>query len=92
MTTTGPISPQQGDVVITRDAERGNAYTISVVPGHPQFCYSTYEEALAVVMKWARRQPLAVWFTEDSKIFTALEPASQPTPHSGRPRTRPRGQ
>jgi len=85
MATSSPVSPQPGDVVIARDAARRNSYTISIVPEDPQIRYSTYEEALAAVTKLALRQPLAVWFTEDGKTFTALEPAGQRTPASGRP-------
>jgi hypothetical protein len=81
------MSPAHGDVVIARDAKRGNAYTISVVPGDPQVRYSTYEEALAEATKWALRQPLAIWFTEDGRTFTALEPAHHRAPGSGTPRT-----
>jgi len=93
MTTSGPLSPRHGDVVITREPERENSCTISVVPGEPQVRCSTYEEALAFVTMWALRQPLAVWFTEDGRTFTALEAVGgQWPPASGGPKIPPRGQ
>jgi hypothetical protein len=75
MTTSRPISPQNGDVVIARVMQEGRACTLGTVPGAPQVLYSTYETALAAATAWALREHVPVWFTEDGATFTALEVA-----------------
>ena len=61
MKTSGPMLPQHGDVVVTRDADNGNPYTIRVVPGDPQVRYPTLEKAVAVAARWAVRAHVATW-------------------------------
>jgi hypothetical protein len=87
MTTSGPMSPAHGDVVIGRDAEGGRLYTISVMPGNPQVRYPTFEKAVAVATAWALREHVSIWCTEDGKTFTALEPAHHRVPASTTPNT-----
>jgi hypothetical protein len=72
--------PQPGDLLIARDTDERNTYTLSVVPGPPQLRYTTYEVAIVAATAWGRRERLSVWVTEDGGTFTAVEPARQPTP------------
>lgn len=84
MTTSGPTSPQHGDVVIARAAEGGSLHTISVTPGGPQVRYATFEKAVAVATEWALREHVTIWFTDDGKTFTELTPAHRRAPASGK--------
>jgi hypothetical protein len=72
--TRSAASPQDGDLVIARDSDGQNGYTLSTVPSTPQLRYATYEHAVAAATEWALRERVAIWFTEDGKTFTALEP------------------
>jgi hypothetical protein len=72
--------PVPGDVLVAKDLAGGTGYNLSTVPNPPQLHYATHEGAVAQAIKWARREGVAVWFTEDGKTFALLGLKSGSTP------------
>lgn len=77
-TRAGGTGPAHGDVLIARDKTEKKACTLSVVPGPPQMRCPTYEDAISTASAWASQKRVAIWFTKDGRIFTAVSPATKP--------------
>jgi hypothetical protein len=62
------IAPEAGDVVLVRTNENPPCYTLSTSPEPPQIAYSTYDEALARAVRFARSRSVNVWRSEGSSL------------------------
>src|SRR5581483_9770332 len=72
--------PKDGDVLIAREPSHEFGYTLSVMPGPPQTLHKSYQEALAVARRFARRYGVsALWATHNGTTLTteSLKESSQ---------------
>jgi hypothetical protein len=71
--------PVPGDVLIARDTTDQNRCTLSVVPGPPQVCCATFDEAVSTALAWASNDRVHVWWTDDGRTFTRIRNAARAT-------------
>jgi len=65
--------PKDGDVLIAGEPGHKSGYTLSVMPGLPQTLYRSYQEALAVARRFARRYGVsALWATHNGTTLTTV--------------------
>jgi hypothetical protein len=62
------ITPEAGDVVLVCTNENPPCYALSTSPDPPQIAYSTYDEAVARAMRFARSRSVNVWRREGSTL------------------------
>ena len=72
-------TPEPGDVLIRREMRNTPSYSISVVPGPPQFQCSSLEEAILQAQRFAEHEHLKVWTTEDGRVFGEIAGAGLST-------------
>ena len=57
-------SPQDGDVVVTREAESRVHYTVRQVPGIVQFSAGVRDAAVRLARSFAQQYAVDVWYSE----------------------------
>jgi hypothetical protein len=57
--------PQDGDIVVTREAHSRVHYTVRQLPGIVQFSTSVREEAVQLARSFARQYHIDVWYWEN---------------------------
>jgi hypothetical protein len=58
-------TPQDEDVVVTRESASAGRYTVRQVPGAAQFATSTREEAITLARSFGLSRRLDVWYCEN---------------------------
>jgi hypothetical protein len=71
-----PLTPQLGDIVVTREAAVERLYTVRQLPGDPQFRVPRQDEALRLGWSFARQHAVDLWYAENGA--TRLLAASRP--------------
>ncbi len=64
--------PQDGDVLITREAKSGDSYNVRQLPGRAQFTAPSRDEALRLARDFATNQSVDVW-SRDGDGYERLE-------------------
>jgi hypothetical protein len=57
-------SPQDGDVVVTREAHSRVHYTVRQLPGVVQFSTAVRDEAVRLAQKFGQKHAVDVWYSE----------------------------
>jgi hypothetical protein len=57
-------SPQDGDVVVTREAHSRAHYTVRQLPGIVQFSATVRDEAVRLARRFSQRYAVDVWYSE----------------------------
>jgi hypothetical protein len=57
-------SPQDGDVVVTREAESRVHYTVRQLPGTAQFSAAVRDEAVRLARGFGQKHEVDVWYSE----------------------------
>jgi hypothetical protein len=77
MTTSKPIVPGAGDVVLKHEASgSGSNYSVRQVPGATQVLYNSRERAFTFATTFAERHHVTIWEEQDG-AYTHLTPATQ---------------
>ena len=76
-------SPQDGDVVVTREAESRVHYTVRQLPGIVQFSAGVRDQAVRLARGFAQQYAVDVWYSE-AGTYRLLEVYRPRTP---RPRS-----
>jgi hypothetical protein len=73
-------SPQDGDVVITREAHSRVHYTVRQLPGIVQFSAAVRDEAVRLARTFGQRHRIDVWYSEDGtyRLLEAYRPRTSP--------------
>lgn len=67
-------TPEDGDVVIREEQREGSLiYVLHRAPGPDQYLLRTREEALAHAIRFAKRQDVRAWLTDEGYDFVLLE-------------------
>jgi hypothetical protein len=79
-----PTSPQNGDIVVAREAQSRVHYTVRQLPGIVQFSTAVRDDAVALARGFGRHCAVDVWYKEPGgcRLIEAFRP---------RPSTRRRG-
>ena len=64
--------PQDGDVVVTREAQSRVHYTVHQQPGMIQFSSAVREEAMRLARTFAQKYAVDVWYS-DAGTYRLLE-------------------
>jgi hypothetical protein len=72
------LSPQNGDVVVTREAHSRVHYTVRQYPGIVQFSTGALDDAVRLARGFARRHAVDVWYSEAgaSRLLETCRPRS----------------
>jgi hypothetical protein len=57
-------SPQDGDVVVSREVQSREHYTVRQLPGLVQFSTGVRDEAVRLAMAFAQKYAVDVWYSE----------------------------
>lgn len=57
-------SPQDGDIVVTREAHSPVHYTVSQLPGTAQFSATVRDEAVRMVRGFGRKHRIDIWYSQ----------------------------
>ena len=79
--TTGPhfLVPEPGDVLLSKEWQSEDSYSLAVIPGSVQARYDTYELAIERARRFATFAGVDLWYTEDSRAFILVGPYRHPT-------------
>jgi len=61
--------PRPGDIVVHRQVHSPVAYVLSRFNAAPQFSYKTYDEAIGRAIRFAQREHLDAWYTNDGQHY-----------------------
>jgi hypothetical protein len=61
--------PRPGDIVVHRQVHSPAVYVLSRLDGTLQFSYKTYDEAVARAIRFASRESLDAWYTNDEQRY-----------------------
>lgn len=77
-----PSSPQDGDVVVTREAHSRVHYTVRQLPGIVQFSAAVRDEAMRLARSFGQKHGIDVWYSEDGayRLLDAYRPRMSPKP------------
>jgi hypothetical protein len=75
--------PQDGDVVVTRDAHARVHYTVRQLPGIAQFSATVRDEALRIARRFCQKYGVNVWYGEGGtyrllEVYRPLASAAAP--------------
>jgi hypothetical protein len=72
--------PQQGDVVVTREAHSRVHYTVRQLPGIVQFSAAVRDEAVRLARSFAQQYRVDIWYSEDGacRLLEAYRPRTLP--------------
>jgi hypothetical protein len=75
-------SPQDGDVVVTREAHSRVHYTVRQVPGLVQYSAAVRDEAMRLARSFGQKHGIDVWYSEDGtyRLLEAYRPRTAPKP------------
>ena len=69
-----PSIPEDGDIVIRKERrDRRVVYVLHVAQGADQYLLHSRIEAVAQAVKWAKRQRVRAWLTDEGCNFTLLD-------------------
>ena len=73
-------SPQDGDVLVTREAQSRVHYTVRQLPGMVQFSAAVREEAVRLGRGFAQKHTVDVWYCEAGtyRLLEAYRPPGSP--------------
>jgi hypothetical protein len=76
------VSPQDGDVVVTREAHSRVHYTLRQLPGIVQFSAAARGEAVRLARSFGQKHGVDVWYSEDGtyRLLEANRPRPSPPP------------
>jgi hypothetical protein len=81
-TPSDRLSPQDGDVVITREIHSRIHYTVRQLPGAVQFSAPLRKEAERLARGFGKKHAVDVWYS-DGRTYQLLEPyRSRTSPHT----------
>ena len=74
--------PQDGDVVVTREAHSPVHYTVRQLPGLVQFSAAVRDQAVRLARSFAQRYRIDVWYGEDGtyRLLEAYRPRASRRP------------
>jgi hypothetical protein len=78
-----PSSPQDGDVVVTREVQSHVHYTLRQLPGMVQFSAPVRDEAVRLARSFSRQYAVDVWYSETGtyRLLEVYRPrTSSPAP------------
>jgi hypothetical protein len=76
MTTSNPIVPRAGDVVLKHEASSsGSNYSVRQVPGATQVLCTSRERAFTFATTFAERHHVTIWEEQDG-AYMQLTPAA----------------
>ena len=67
------LSPQDGDVVVTRYAQSRACYTVRQLPGMVQFSTTVGEEAVRLATSFAKKHAVTAWYSDGGGTYRRLE-------------------
>jgi hypothetical protein len=72
--------PQEGDVVVTREARSRVHYTVRQLPGIVQFSAAVRDEAERLGLGFGQRHAVNVWYSEAGcyRLLQAYRPQTSP--------------
>ena len=78
--TSERSSPQDGDVVVTREAHSRVHYTVRQLPGIVQFSAAARDEAVRLATSFGQKHRIDVWYSEDGtyRLLEAYRPRTLP--------------
>jgi hypothetical protein len=59
-----PSAPQQGDVVVAREKQSREHYTVRQLPGSVQFSAGAREDAVRLALGFGQKYAVDVWYSE----------------------------
>jgi acyl-CoA reductase-like NAD-dependent aldehyde dehydrogenase len=81
----GTEGPRPDDIVVHRHVHSPVVYALSRFNAAPQFSYKTYDEAIRRAIRFARREHLDAWYTNDGQRYERIaKRRSSPRPKSHR--------
>jgi hypothetical protein len=81
----GRPCPQNGDVVVTREAHSRVHYTVRQLPGLVQFSTAVRDQAERLARSFAQQYRIDVWYGEDGRfrLLEAYRPRTSLRPSGG---------
>lgn len=69
-------TPQDGDVIVTRESRSAVRYTVRQHPGNAQFSAALRDEAVRLAQSFAQKHRLDVWYSENGthRLLEAYRP------------------
>jgi hypothetical protein len=76
------FAPQDGDVVVTREAHSRVHYTVRQLPGIVQFSAAVRDEAVRLARSFGQKHHIDIWYCEDGtyRLLEAYRPRTSPRP------------
>jgi len=73
--------PDPGDVVVIKRSATGTRYHVGLAGAPLQISCGSYDDALERACQFAARVGVRVWYSEDERVFSAVDRA-QPVPEA----------
>ena len=80
LTPAGRPSPQDGDVVVTRESHSRVHYTVRQLPGIVQFSAAVRDEAVRLARSFGQKHAIDVWYSDNGTygLLEAYRPRTSP--------------